>query len=60
MFEIGDKVKWFDSTGKGGHRIFSMIPNYGKIVKLTPKFADVFDTYLEKIVRVRQSELNWD
>lgn len=60
MFNIGDEVKWFDSTGKGAHIIFSMFPNYGKIVKLTPKFADVFDTYLEKIVRVRQSELNWD
>jgi len=56
MFEINDKVKWFDSFGN----IPGFIPNYGWIVNLTPKFADVFDTRLEKVVRVKQSILTWD
>ena len=60
MFEINDEVKWFDSLGKGIHKIYSIFPNYGRIVKLTPKFADVFDTRFERVVRVRKTELNWD
>ncbi len=59
-FKINDEVKWFDTVGKGIHKVFSMVPNYGHIVKLTPKFADVYDTYLEQIVRVPKNELNWD
>lgn len=52
MFEVNDKVKWFDYIG-------SMVPNCGQIIKLTPKFADVFDVRLERVVRVRQSLLKW-
>ena len=59
-FEIGDRVKWLDYFGKGAYIIYSNVPNYGKIVKLTPKFADVLDSRTDKIVRVRQSELLWD
>ncbi len=58
-FTVGDEVKWFDSTGEGLKIVYSMFPNYGKIVKLTPKFADVFEAAYERVVRVRKSELNW-
>lgn len=59
-FEVTDKVKWFDYFGKGASIIFSNIPNYGEIIKLTPKFAYVLCSRTGEVVRVRQSELNWD
>jgi len=58
-FEIDDVVKWQDYIGHGASRVYSMFPNYGRIVKLTPQFADVFNEYTEKVERVRKSELNW-
>ena len=59
-WEIGDEVKWFDTIGKSVEKVFSNVANYGKIVKLTAKFADVYDTRLEKVVRVKKTNLNWD
>ena len=61
MFEIDDEVMWFDFVG-------SFVPNYGKIISLTPKYADIlltpkhadilnFETQI--VVRVRQTLLNW-
>ena len=59
-FVTGDQVKWFDSIGKGAHKIYSMVPNYGHICKLTPKHADVVDASTRQIVRVLKSELNFN
>lgn len=51
QFKVGDQVEWFD--GK-----YSSIKNYGTIIRLTPKHAEVRDTdAYEGLVKL--TELNW-
>lgn len=57
-FKVGDRVKWFGSCGKGANKHFSMVPNFGIIKRLTPKFAEVIENG-EYTHMIPKSELNW-